>query len=78
MLAKLDTLIDYSDADEWAAAVRMCELPVDDQRAFFAEHLLAAVDSLAVKLTKRKTSYDIAGFRSHVALAIERWSRDGS
>ncbi|MEW4453756.1 hypothetical protein AB1L30_13870 [Bremerella sp. JC817] len=54
------------------------ELPVAEQRVFLGEQLLAAVDALAVKLKKRKLSYDIASFRSHVELAIQVWTDDHS
>lgn len=48
------------------------------QHAFIRQHLLAAIDGLATKLKKRKVSYDIASFRSHVESALKNWSDKSS
>lgn len=54
------------------------ELPPSRQREYFAVNLMAAIDSLESKLKTRGIEYDIAGFRSDVALAIASWQAPGS
>lgn len=49
------------------------DLPADQQRKYFAENLLAAIDALDAKLRKRKIPYDIQGFRADVVTAIDNW-----
>lgn len=53
------------------------DLPSRDRREYFAENLLAAIDSLGAKMKKRKIQYDIQAFRSDVIRAIDDWNKQG-
>jgi hypothetical protein len=52
------------------------QLPPREQRDYFADNLLVAIDALASKLRKRKIEYDISAFRADVVTAIENWHRN--